>query len=119
MFADLPRDDCRLTEKRKGEIISFFPGLARPTPFSGPQLGQRPLARADRSFVQAPKPLSSRRDRSTAHPPPPLARRGRATPRLRSKLTASGPPSLLSCHCSSPFPTCVSSTNVIRSTRRR
>src|SRR5260370_42384584 len=103
MFADLPRDDCRLTEKRKGEIISFFPGLAWPTLFSGPQLGQRRLARADRSFVQAPKPLSSRRDRSTAQPPPALARRGRATPRLRSKFTASGPPSIVSCPCYSRF----------------
>src|SRR6266478_2050276 len=76
-----------------GEITSFFPGLAWPIPFSGPQLGQRRLARADRSFRQAPRPLSSRWDQSTAQLPPALARRDRTNPRLHSKLTAFGPSS--------------------------
>jgi len=75
-----------------GEIISFFP-LAWPIPFSGPQLGQRRPGRADRSFRKAPRPLSSRWDRSTAQLPPALARRDRANPVLHSKLTAFGPPS--------------------------
>ena len=76
------------------EITNFIPALAWPTPFSGPQLGQRRLGRADRSLRQAPRPLSSRWDRSTAQLPPALARRGRATPRLHSSSMASGPPSV-------------------------
>jgi hypothetical protein len=85
-----------------GEITNFVPALAWPTPFSGPQLGHRRLGRADRSLRQAPRPLSSRWDRSTAQLPPALARRGRAIPRIHSSSMASGPPSVVSCRCTSP-----------------
>jgi hypothetical protein len=67
-----PRGARCLTAERTGEIISLFPGLSWPIAFSGPQLGQRRLVRADRSFRQAPRPLSSRRDRLTAQRPPRL-----------------------------------------------
>ena len=87
----LPKRGCCLAEKRTGGIISFFPGLAWPTLFSGPQLGQRRRGRAVRSFRQAPRPLSSRQDRSTAQLPPALVRRDRATPKLRSRSTAFWP----------------------------
>src|ERR1700756_1394284 len=85
---DLPRRGRCLAEKRTGGIISFFPGLAWPTLFSGPQLGQRRRGRAVRSFRQAPRPLSSRQDLSTPQLPPALVGRGGATRRLHSESTA-------------------------------
>src|ERR1700756_3900809 len=116
---DLPRRGRCLAEKRTGGIISFFPGLAWPTLFSGPQLGQRRRGRAVRSFRQAPRPPSSRQDRSTAQLPPTLVQHGRATAKLHSKLAAFGPPCVISCPAPFARKDYLRVTKAIRSPMRR
>ena len=80
-----------------GVITSFVRGLSSPTSFPGAQAGLQRLGRADRSFRQAPRPLSLRQDRSIAQLPPAPPWCGYATPRLLSTSTAFGPPSIVLC----------------------